>query len=281
MALRRAVGQRNMRPFASGLLLLAGMMLFQGAFTSVKTALPVWNNGFPYDVLQADIDQAIHFGVDPWRYLLAFGGNGWVKALVEWNYNQGWFIFCYATLFFVAISARTTGLRTRYFVAYMLTWILVGSILAGAFLSAGPAFYGMVTGDAARFGDQLAFLASGDEGPHSATHLQAYLWRLHAAGNAGLGSGISAFPSMHIALVTLNALFIAEASRRWRSLAFAYVVFVLASSVYLAWHYAIDGYVAIAVTTAVYFVTKRIFAKPNLNAELVGGGCRRSVHLPS
>jgi hypothetical protein len=258
IALRRCVSHRHMQPFATGLLLLAAMMIFQGAFTSVKTALPLWHGGFPNDVLQADIDRAIHFGADPWRYLLAVGGNDWVRAFLEWNYNQGWFIVCYATLFLVAISGRASAIRTRYFVAYILAWIVVGNVLAGLALSAGPAFYGAITGDGHRFGVQLAFLSGSGDSVHSVTHLQTYLWRLYESGNAGFGSGISAFPSMHVGLATLNALFIAEASLRWGYVAFAYVALVLISSVYLAWHYAIDGYAAVAVTTAIYFATKRL-----------------------
>jgi len=261
LVLHKALAARHVQQFATGLGLLLAMMVFQGAFTSLKTALPLWQGGFPYDVAQADIDRALHFGVDPWRYLYAIGADPWVRAFVEWNYNQGWFIVCYATLFFMAVSASTGAVRTRYLVTYMITWALVGNLLAGLFLSAGPAFYGFVTGDAARFGEQLAFLAASGDSAHSATRVQDYLWHFYSSGQSGLGSGISAFPSMHVGLVTLNALFIAEFSRRWGMLAFAYVALVLASSVYLAWHYAIDGYVAVAVTVAVYVAVKKVFLR--------------------
>lgn len=259
-ALRKAFSTPHVLQFVTGFALLAAMMIFQGAFTSVKTALPLWWGGFPYDVVQANIDRALHFGVDPWRYLLDGGGNDVVRALAEWNYNQGWFIFCYATLFFVAVSSKAAAIRTRYLISYMLVWVIVGNILAGLFLSAGPAFYGFVTGDNARFGEQLAFLGASGDGAHSATRVQAYLWNFYESGNGGLGSGISAFPSMHVGLVTLNALFVLEASRKWGIVAFAYVAIILVSSVYLAWHYAIDGYAAILVTLLIYLVIKKAFA---------------------
>ena len=63
----------------------------------------------------------------------------------------------------------------------------------------------------------------------------------HGSGGEGIVGGISAFPSMHVSLVTLNALFLFEFSRRGGLALFAYVALVVASSVYLAWHYAIDG----------------------------------------
>jgi hypothetical protein len=258
--LRRAFAAPHMLQFATGVGLLAAMMVFQGAFTSIKTALPLWQGGFPHDVAQADIDRLLHFGVDPWRYLLAIGGNDIVRAVAEWNYNQGWFVFCYATLFFIAVSPSAAPVRNRYLISYMLVWVIVGNVLAGLFLSAGPAFYGLVTGDTSRFGEQLAFLAASGDGAHSAARVQAYLWSFYAGGSGGLGSGISAFPSMHVGLVTLNALFVFEASRKWGLVAFAYVGIVLVSSVYLAWHYAIDGYAAIVVTVLTYMAVRKAFA---------------------
>lgn len=259
LAIRKSLAAPHLIQFTTGLGLLAAMMVFQGAFSSFKTALPIWRDGFPDDIVQANIDRAIHFGVDPWRLLYAIGQNDVVRAVAEWNYNQAWFIFCYAILFFVAVSGKAAAVRSRYLVTYMLVWIIVGNILAGLFLSAGPAFYGLVTGDTARFGEQLAFLAASGDSTHSAARVQAYLWNFYQSGNAGLGSGISAFPSMHVGLVTLNALFIFEASRKWGIIAFAYVGFVLASSVYLAWHYAIDGYAAIVVTIIVFLAVRKAF----------------------
>ena len=125
MALRRAFSRRYMQPFATGLLIMAGMVLFQGAFTSIKSALPIWWGDFPYDVAQADIDQAIHMGADPWRYLMTIESSERLRWIIEWNYSQGWFVFCYGGLFLVAISARASAIRTRYFVTYMVAWVVI------------------------------------------------------------------------------------------------------------------------------------------------------------
>ncbi|MNI64247.1 PAP2 superfamily protein [compost metagenome] len=87
----------------------------------------------------------------------------------------------------------------------------------------------------------------------SAAEYQTYLWALHESGSAGFGSGISAFPSIHVGLITLNALFLNGYSRRLGVVAFAYVAFIQISSVYLGWHYAIDGYVSMTVVVAAYY----------------------------
>ena len=260
LAARRIFSTQRLARFFSGVALLLSMFLFQGTFTSVKNALSVWQGGFPYDGLLADLDKLLHFGTDPWRWLYAIAGYDWVRIAVEWNYNMLWFVICFGALFHVATSPRAEQVRTRYIFSFMLVWIVVGNLMAGPFMSAGPAFYGLVTGDDGRFAEQLAFLAQGPDWPNSAVGYQRYLWELHAAGLTGFGSGISAFPSVHVGLIALNALFLGEWSRRLGVLAFCYVGFVIASSVYLAWHYAIDGYAAVGVVLLIYFVLKKAFA---------------------
>ena len=64
-------------------------------------------------------------------------------------------------------------------------------MLACLFLSAGPAFYGAVTGDAVRFAPLNAFLGQSASSPAAA--FQAYLWKSYSTGTASLGTGISAF----------------------------------------------------------------------------------------
>ena len=259
LAFRRVFAPGHVAHFLAGTVFLAAFVFFQGTFTSLKNALPLWRGDFLYDRFQADIDRALHFGIDPWRYLVAAGGNDIVRTAVEWNYNVLWFALCFGGLFFATVSPRARHIRTRYLVGFMLVWIVCGNLLAGLFISAGPAFYGAVTGDAARFGEQLAFLAHGADAPNSAATYQEYLWMLHRNGLPGFGSGISAFPSVHVGLIALNAFFVAEHSRRWGIAAFAYVGVIMASSVYLAWHYAIDGYASVAIVAVLYFALRRVF----------------------
>jgi hypothetical protein len=258
LAAKRIFSPANAAYFLSGIALIMAMVLFQGTFTSLKNAMSVWHQGFPLDRLHADIDAAVHFGVDPWRLLYAVAESDWVRIAVEWNYNVLWFVISFGALFFVATSPRAASIRTRYVLSFMLVWIVVGNVFASTFLSAGPAFYAHVTGDGARFGEQLAFLARGAASPNSAASYQSYLWSLHEAGLTGFGSGISAFPSVHVGLIALNAMFVCEYSRKLGVVAFGYVAFVLASSVYLAWHYAIDGYAAIGIALVIFLSSRRL-----------------------
>lgn len=258
LAFRRAFSPRRMSCLFAGMILLMGLMVFQGTFTSIKNVMPVLQGGFLYDHVQANIDAAIHFGVDPWRILYSFAEMDFIRRVIEWNYNVFWFLFCFGSLFFVVTSPKARAIRTRYLVMFMLVWIVCGNVLAGLFLSAGPAFYGAVTGDTARFGEMIEFLTRSGNEFSSAYRVQTYLWELHSSGSAGFGSGVSAFPSVHVALIAMNAFFLAERRPRLGIPAFLYVGFILAGSVFLGWHYAIDGYASIAMVGFMHYVCRRV-----------------------
>jgi hypothetical protein len=257
LAYRAMFAPARVARFVAGtLLLLTAVLLFTSVFSAIKTTLPL-GRGFEFDVIHADLDKALHFGADPWRWLYAVAQHPMILRIVEANYNIIWFLICYFTLYWVVTSPRTKNIRVRYVLCWMFTWILIGNVMAGHWLSAGPAYYGLVTGDFTRFGEQLLFLQTTAGEPNSAHNFQSYLWRLYESRQLGIGSGISAFPSMHVAIATVNALFVGELSRRWGWIMWFYVLFIVLGSVYLAWHYAIDGYVSVATTTAVYWTLRK------------------------
>ncbi len=255
LAVRRAFSPQRLAHLISGMTMLMALMIFQGTFTSIKNLLPVIRGGFLYDQRLANIDALLSFGPDPWKVLMSIAGHEEIVKVADWNYSTLWFFVCFGTLFYVATSPRAASIRVRYISMFMFVWVVCGNILAGIFISAGPAFYGTVTGDGHRFAELLTFLTSPD-GPATARMFQSYLWSLHTHGTSGLGSGISAFPSVHVALVALNAFFAAEISRRLGVIAFCYTAFVMASSVYLGWHYAVDGYASLLVVGASHFALR-------------------------
>jgi hypothetical protein len=83
-------------------------------------------------------------------------------------------------------------------------------------------------------------------------------------------SGISAFPSVHVAVAALY-VFVGFAVHRLLGWAFlALLLGTLVGSVHLAWHYALDGYVAIVAVAALWVasgpLTERLFAWTGLDA---------------
>ncbi len=246
LAYRVVFSLRRIGRLLAGMILLLSVSLFFGAFTSIKTLLPTLTHGFLYDRQLADLDRWLHGGVHPWSLLWSIPYARQILPVVQFNYGIVWYAICFGALFFVATSPKADGIRVRYFASYFFTWIFLGNIVAGIWISAGPAFYGFVTQDHACFETLLAALAT-DTSSISARLFQEYLWSLHESGLAAFGSGISAFPSVHVGLIVMNSLYLWDYSRRLGTIAFAYCALILASSVYLGWHYALDGYVSALV----------------------------------
>jgi hypothetical protein len=251
-------GPERMGRFLAGSVLLLTMALFQATFTKVKFTLSQVSWGFPYDRLQADIDRALHLGADPFTHLLAFARNETVLQFVEVFYNRIWFLVIFSVLFLVAVSPSARRIRLRYIASYMLSWIIVGNVFAAIFHSAGPIFYHLATGDAARFADQLAFLSQAAGRDSASIDTARNLWEMREGGLVRIGGGISAFPSVHVAISALNAFFAFEISKRLGYAALAFLGLVMFGSVYLGWHYAIDGYAAIVIVAAIYYGMRAI-----------------------
>lgn len=246
---------RHVGRFLAGTLLMLAMVPFRAVFNVIKISIPT-DGVFLHDIALADFDRALHFGVDPFHWLFALSKSELLLRVIELNYNNFWFVVVFGALYWVAVSPRCDAIRARLVTCFVLSWAISGGIGAIVGSSAGPVYFGAVTGDVWRFAELVNFvdLSRGQLG--SASDYQHYLWDIQAGHHVGLGSGISAFPSMHVAMITVLALFVSEASRKWAIAAWAYVAFTVFCSIYLGWHYAIDGYVAIGLTVATHFAVK-------------------------
>ncbi len=236
----------------------AGVMLFTaaGVFSGVFTCMKSLNNavvGFHADVMLANLDAAVHGGVDPWKLIQPLMGHHWVTRAVQHLYLSGWTFFLLTFTAAAALSARLAPLRTQYFVTYFLAWIVLGNVVAPLFMSGGPVFYAELTGDHARFAPLMGYLSFSEGMVNSSVAVRDLLWSLNAQRDVQLGTGISAFPSLHVAMATLFALTAFRIDRRlgWGMVAFALAI--LLGSVHLGWHYAIDGYVSAVVVLALWF----------------------------
>src|SRR5690606_36313600 len=89
--------------------------------------------------------------------------------------------------------------------------------------------------------------------------LWATRWRfLYQNDPPDLFYGVAAMPSLHTAAVTMLAYYLARLSP-WAGLfAIAYAVLIAIGSVFLQWHYAIDGYVGIALAATTVLLAQRL-----------------------
>ncbi len=240
--------------FAKFLMLPA---LFAGltAFNAVKVILPQYTN-LNFDKTLSDLDRAIH-GADPWRYFPQLYKPG-VLDVIQNFYLPFWTYALVMVTGYVLISDRCKHIRDQYIIVFLLTWAFLGNVVAALFLSDGPAFYGRVTGDVTRYGDLIQSLAATRESPFSAYVLQNTLWLLHQSHRATQGSGISAFPSLHVAMATLVCLAICQILPRYAFYGVLYVAAIMLGSVVLGWHYAVDGYASVALVVALWAMVANI-----------------------
>lgn len=239
----------------AALLLFVSLSIFLGVFSSVKSMLP---DLVPFygDPFVADLDRWLH-GKDVWRYTSAIVPPGMTMVL-EGLYLGGWGLMLTGTMLAVLVAPRLRAVRTQYIWTFLLLWPVLGNVVAVGVMTAGPVYYDLVTCDL-RFEPLLDYVLKNSL---MQQEIQALLWTSHTHGQAGMGTGISAFPSLHVANATLFVLLACRVNRwaKWASIAFAATT--LFTSVHLGWHYAVDGYFSIVATYLIWITVGRLLKKP-------------------
>lgn len=239
----------------AGLVLFVFLATFQGAFTSIKVMMPEFVP-FTFDPALADLDEWIHFGA-AWEHLRFLDGH---TALVRFLYTPVWMMVFISATLLICLS-RASRLRTQYIWTFIWCWILLGNVFALGFMSVGPIFYEPLLGDA-RFAGLTAHLQTVTSPDDPLSQIPQALWLAYTDKLPGMGTGISAFPSLHLAITTLIVL-AAFRLRAWLGWVMAaYLCVIMAGSVHLGWHYAIDGYFAIAATFVLWKVVGLCLGSP-------------------
>ena len=220
--------------------------------------------GFGLDDLFMSWDQALFLGHHPWQAAHGLVSSADASWVISRLYHQ-WYFPMAIGVFLCAVLPVKPALRTQYLLSYALVWILVGSLFAFLLPSAGPAFWHQFHGGPDPFAGLIQALAAhdriiiaaGDADGLSAIHFQAALASSFAEGRLLMGRGISAMPSVHIALAVHFAC-AAFAVRRWLGyILAAYALVIWFGSFYLGWHYALDGIVAAAIIIPVWALCGR------------------------
>ncbi len=235
-------------------LVLMACNLFFLTFTMVKTSLP-YAVPFWADPPLAALDRAMHFGVDP--YVLTHALAAWIPPAAAMGLYMGvWLVpAMYLPVILVLFDADRARVG-RFLLLYAVGWAVLGSVLALLGMSAGPIFYDRLLGGDRFAGLEEALVASGIMSS-TVGGVQDFLWSVYETGTQGVGSGISAFPSVHVGMACVVALYLYERARWLAPLAVAIVAAFQFLSVHLGWHYAVDGYASIAVIVATWAWARR------------------------
>ena len=220
--------------------------------------------GFRFDPLFHAMDVAL-FGTEPWRLS---HGNPWLTELLGHLY-YGWYAPMMLGTMACGFLVGRPLFRQRYLAAFVLTWLIVGSLMAFLLPAAGPCFWGEFVPGPNPYAELMANLRAEVAGGmfNPALDIQAYLLASYRSGEVSIGGGISAMPSMHVALATLFACG-AWSLNRIAGIAFALFAFLIWwASFHLGWHYAVDGLVAAPAALLIWRLSGRLFPEPVAEAE--------------
>jgi hypothetical protein len=238
---------------AYALPMLAGMLLFGGTFTVMKATIQHFEP-FTWDTTFEQWDRWLHGGVAPWQLLQPMLGHPPVTRALDWLYDL-WFYILSLIWVWQAFSQHNDRLRLQFFLTMLLGWILLGNIAAMLMSSGGPCFFGRITGLPDPYDPLLYYLADADRvNTIFAVEAQRVLWQVYILRALTLGAGISAMPSMHVALAILFALVCWRVRRSAGIVMTIYAIIVMVASVQLAWHYAVDGYIGAIGIVAIWWV---------------------------
>jgi hypothetical protein len=240
------------RRIAQGIPMLIFIPFLGGTFSVVKAAIPLIHP-FSWDVRLEHWDRWLHGGAAPWELLQPFLGHPLVSQLLNVAYNS-WFFLLWISWMWQFFTLKEPQRRMQFLLSTLAAWIIIGSALATLFSSAGPCYFGRVVAGPDPYQPLMGYLHQASE-----SHLlwalgtQQMLWDGYSLGKLNLGAGISAMPSMHVAMATLFALLGWQTSRRMGILLTAFLACIMIGSVHLGWHYALDGYVSFACAVLIWY----------------------------
>ncbi|WP_417319302.1 phosphatase PAP2 family protein [Emcibacter sp.] len=231
---------------------------FISLFSSLKTVIPEIHS-FDLDQTFADLDRMLHFGIDPWVITHSVFSGALAAGIMDFCYKL-WFLLMFIFVLWQVVNVSLGHARVQFLCAFLLVWFLLGNLGAILMSSAGPCYYGVVLPGNDLFlplMDKLGIYydelkAAGGFFQLESRDLQRQLLAYYQNGELGAGSGISAMPSLHVAVAMLLYLSAREMNRFAGWFFLAFLVIIQVSSVHLGWHYAIDGYFSIIATWAIW-----------------------------
>ena len=234
-------------------LCLVAILFLHTGFLMFKTSMP---SIVPYfaDPFFARLDVAMH-GADPWVWTHEVGGR-WATVNLLPVYMAIWAAPALFLPMIVVALDKDEARSNRFAILYVVGWIVLGNAVALAGLSGGPVYYDRIEGGE-RFAELTRSLVDIGVAGSPIGALQETLWRLYDEGSPALGGGISAFPSVHVGAATVFGLYLVERSKWLIPVALAFVGTILFLSVFIGYHYAVDGYFSIALVMGVWLWLRR------------------------
>jgi hypothetical protein len=237
-----------------GAFLLALALTFLDVYAAYKQAIPRFAD-YSWDPLLSELDRRVHGGVHPWQLLRGMLDVPAVMFLLDRTY----FLWYATSLTFLTLIAwsRDRQRRVRFMLTFYATWIFGGTVLAMVFASGGPVYFAQFAPDTFNPYEPLVRTLHETDGL-TAIRGHLALWQGFSEGGHPRASGISAMPSIHVAMAILCVLAARTFNRTFGAVMMAYAALIVVGSVMLAWHYAIDAYVSIPMVLALWWLAGRV-----------------------
>ncbi len=219
------------------------MNVFSGVKSLISEIVP-----YQYDVLFSEGDRWLHFGYYPHEILSFVVESDWAMRAMDWLYTS-WFFVIFIVLSWQVFRPVGAAGRMEYMVCFCLFWTILGNVCAILMASVGPVFWDHYVEAINPYAELLGRLSDlNAAGETVQRQLYELLLGYQGDGNRVDPNAPSAMPSLHIAHTALIVFYAWRYCRVLFVPAVVYLVLMLIGSVVFAWHYAIDGYVAIIVT---------------------------------
>ncbi len=264
--LRRFLGPERV---ASVLPVFLLFPFFGSAFSYFRVYIPSFRP-FSWDPVLAEWDRWLHGGMHPWQWLQPILGHPYATTAINGIYHL-WFVVMFGVILWQMGALARPRRRMQFFLTFVLLWGLLGNVAATLLSSAGPVYYGRITGLPDPFAPLMAYLHSASEvSPVWALNVQDMLWNSYAEEGLAIIGGMTAMPSMHIATCMSFTLIAFATNRRLGWLFAGFTAIMQVGSVHLGWHYAIDGYVAAIGTWLIWLAVGWLLERPGV-ARLLWG----------
>ena len=247
-------------------LLVAGSMAWLtfplfGMFKQV--VLPL--RGFLWDSSLAHIGRLL-LGVSPWQVTHSVFGSLRATRFLDSVYSL-WLILIFAFPMVAAVAFGDPRVRFRLIFSWFSAWVVIGTLAAWVFASAGPIYYNSLVGPDANYAALqlrlagLERLATADGHPLAALEFQPILLNAFRLRDYTPAGGISAMPSMHVALAILLVISGFQRNRLWGIALTTYALLIWIASIHFGWHYFVDGPVAALMMLSLWWASAPLAAR--------------------
>ena len=230
---------------------------------------------FTWDPFFTVLDRLLLLGHDGWAITHALLPWIWATVALDRLYLF-WYLILFAAILFAGILPLRHPLRLAFLLALALDWVIGGVIIAILLPAAGPVYVERILGDPTFRPLTELLAAQSAVVPLWALDIQEWLWRGYVDPDLD-PAGISAFPSLHLAVLTTVNAFAWAAGRLAGKLLVPVTALTLVASVHLGWHYLVDGLAGIALGLAAWWASRAIIgswlrASAPLDARLAAAG---------